>query len=241
MNIKKKYLIGEKFKNNKGLEFEIIGYGETNYRKIKFLETGFVNEVQITHIRTGKVQDYLDKTYYGVGYLGGSEKCNKILLSRWVNMISRCYNPNDSKHKTYGGNGVYVCDRWHNFKNYESDISSKDNFDLMIKDSKIWSVDKDILIKGNKCYSNETTLIVSKSDNSKELIKRSGSPSKYNKLKVDKLDMNGNYICTYNYIKEAGELNNVAYQSICSVCKGKRNSAGGFKWRYSEVEGGNKC
>ena len=34
MNIKKKYLIGEKFKNNKGLEFEIIGYGETNYRKI---------------------------------------------------------------------------------------------------------------------------------------------------------------------------------------------------------------
>ena len=84
-------------------------------------------------------------------------------------------------------------------------------------------------------------MIVSKSDNSKELIKRSGSPSKYNKLKVDKLDMNGNYICTYNYIKEAGELNNVAYQSIRSVCKGKRNSAGGFKWRYSEVEGDNKC
>ena len=111
----------------------------------------------------------------------------------------------------------------------------------MIKDSKNWSVDKDILIKGNKCYSNETTLIVSKSDNSKELIKRSGSPSKYNKLKVDKLDMNGNYICTYNYIKEAGELNNIAYQSICSVCKGKRNSAGGFKWRYSEIKGDNKC
>lgn len=51
--------------------------------------------------------------------------------------------------------------------------------------------------------------------------------------KVDKLDLNGKYIRTYNSIKEAGIENKIYPQNINSVCKGNSHTAGGFKWRYS--------
>lgn len=30
----------------------------------------------------------------------------------WGQMISRCYDPNNHKYKSYGGRGIRVCDRW---------------------------------------------------------------------------------------------------------------------------------
>lgn len=35
-----------------------------------------------------------------------------IHYSRWVNMHRRCYNPEDSAYKSYGGRGITVCEAW---------------------------------------------------------------------------------------------------------------------------------
>lgn len=32
----------------------------------------------------------------------------------WVNMITRCYNPNATRYKNWGGRGITVCDEWRN-------------------------------------------------------------------------------------------------------------------------------
>lgn len=37
------------------------------------------------------------------------------LYHRWSEMHTRCYNKNRKDYKYYGGKGVRVCDKWHDF------------------------------------------------------------------------------------------------------------------------------
>lgn len=46
----------------------------------------------------------------------------------WRNMLSRCYNPNATGYKHYGGKGVTVCDRWRGpdgFVNFLADMGER--------------------------------------------------------------------------------------------------------------------
>lgn len=46
--------------------------------------------------------------------------------SSWLNMKSRCYNPNDKRYERYGGRGIMVCQRWRDsFWNYLEDVGRK--------------------------------------------------------------------------------------------------------------------
>jgi len=43
----------------------------------------------------------------------------------WNMMIQRCYNPCHSAFADYGGRGIYVCDRWHEYKNFLTDMGRR--------------------------------------------------------------------------------------------------------------------
>ena len=43
----------------------------------------------------------------------------------WVNMMQRCYNENSTYYADYGGRGIEVCERWHDFTNFISDMGEK--------------------------------------------------------------------------------------------------------------------
>jgi len=45
-----------------------------------------------------------------------------ILHIKWRNMLLRCENPKNSGYKNYGGRGIKVCDRWHDYKNFQEDL-----------------------------------------------------------------------------------------------------------------------
>ncbi len=44
------------------------------------------------------------------------------LYWRWQRMIGRCENPNCKDYKYYGGRGITVCERWHDFPKWLEDM-----------------------------------------------------------------------------------------------------------------------
>ena len=60
--------------------------------------------------------------------------------------------------------------------------------------------------------------------------------AKSNRKKVDQLTLEGHLIKTFDSIEDAIKSTDV--NNILAVCRGVRNKAGGFKWRYSTEFGG---
>jgi group I intron endonuclease len=58
-------------------------------------------------------------------------------------------------------------------------------------------------------------------------------PSK-KRLKVHQFDLNGNFIYTWNSISEAEKKLKIF--NITAVCKGKQETAGGYRWKYKNKE-----
>jgi hypothetical protein len=48
----------------------------------------------------------------------------------WYDMMRRCYKPERADYKYYGGRGVSVCERWHFFKNFYSDMGKSNGLTL---------------------------------------------------------------------------------------------------------------
>lgn len=45
------------------------------------------------------------------------------IYRKWIDIKSRCYNPNSRRYKDYGGRGIKVCDRWlKSYANFDSDM-----------------------------------------------------------------------------------------------------------------------
>ena len=105
-----------------------------------------------------RVRNRYDKTVCGVGYLGeGKYNCKNSLYirDRWSKMLRRCYDPYYlNEHPTYID--CYVCEEWHNFQNFAKWY--EENY-YEIPNERM-SLDKDILIKGNKIYSPSTCVFV---------------------------------------------------------------------------------
>ena len=43
----------------------------------------------------------------------------------WTNMKRRCYDKSITRYKYYGGRGIQVCERWHNFSEFYTDMGDK--------------------------------------------------------------------------------------------------------------------
>lgn len=47
------------------------------------------------------------------------------IYNSWTHMLSRCRNPKEKQYKDYGGRGIRVCNRWHDFQNFLADMGEK--------------------------------------------------------------------------------------------------------------------
>jgi len=143
-------------------QFKILNYINCKSVEIEFLTTGYKTTTRAYLICNGAINDKLSPTVCGVGFLGDGEhkpvvngKHTKTYIT-WRNMLGRCYSDKvQVKQPTYIG--CTVADEWHNFQNFAQwfDENYVEGYDL----------DKDIKFEGNKIYSPENCLFVSRKEN----------------------------------------------------------------------------
>lgn len=142
---------------------------------IEILATGTVLDVQQGNLKAGKFTDYMERSVYGVGYLGSNisipnRKYNTIIrrvYDLWANMLKRAYGGYKTCYK-----GATVEKRWHNFTNFLNTIHLVDGYDRWEKGENM-RLDKDIK-SGGKCreYSVENCIFVTPTENVSEMLKR---------------------------------------------------------------------
>ena len=176
-DISYKDCLGKVCKSKSSGAFKVLKYNNNENVEIQFLNTGFKTVVRLVNIKSGYVKDPYVPSVYGVGITGTKypSRVNGVKIKEytlWNHMLERCYSDTyQKKHPTYIG-----CEVSNNFLHYEYFYEwcqkqvgfGKCGFQL----------DKDLLTKGNKVYSEDSCVFIPSEINT-VLIKSTASRGEY--------------------------------------------------------------
>ena len=157
--------------------FTITSYLDSYNIGIKFINTGYEMFTHLGCIKNGNVKDPYSPSVYSIGIVGTKypSTINGVLTKEydlWQNMLRRCYSDKyQKKQPTYEG-----CQVSENFKSYEYFYEWCHN--QIGFDSEGWQLDKDLLVKGNKVYS-ECSCVFLPNEINLLLTKRTASRGEY--------------------------------------------------------------
>ena len=172
-DISYKDCVGKICKSKLSGDFKIVKYNDNRNVEVQFLTTGFETVAQLGHIRNGNVKDQHSPSVFGVGIFGTKypstiSGVNTKEYALWKRMLERCYSDKyQKKQPTYEG-----CEVSDNFKSYEYFYEwchKQIGFDV-----EGFELDKDLLVKGNKIYSEDSCIFIPQEINSL-LVKRTAS------------------------------------------------------------------
>lgn len=149
---------GKVYPSNKFGDVKILEYKNNKQVVIMFLNTGFIKEESMAGIRSGHIRDNSLPTTCGFGYIdieGASthkHMTKEYLL--WNSMINRCYNEN-LRHKNPTYKDCSVAEGWKYLSKFKEWCNSQIGFG-----NEGWNLDKDLLSKDCKIYSEHTCVFV---------------------------------------------------------------------------------
>ena len=200
--------VGKIYKSKSSGDFKILKYNGSKDVEIQFINTGFETIATLGNIKNGKVKDLYLPSVYGVGIIGTKypSEVNRVKTKEyvlWLNMFQRCYSTTLKKRNpTYEG-----CEVSNNFKYFEyfyEWCNKQIGFN-----NEGWQLDKDLLIKGNKVYSEDFCVFI---------------PSDINLLLTKSTASRGEYLIGVSWCKT-----NKAFKAQVSRSKGKSEYLGLFK------------
>lgn len=159
--LKDKY-VGLKILNNQGCYMTITNYNARRDIEVTFDDTfhTVVKGIDLNNFKRGAVNNPNYPTVYGVGISGSKyPKRGAKEYITWHGIIERCYNEKSQKrdrYKTYIG--CTACEDWLFYENFYDWIHSQDNFSKWLQGD--FSIDKDIIQKGNKIYAPDVSCLV---------------------------------------------------------------------------------
>lgn len=145
--------IGDIYKSRSHGDMEVISNENSRNVGVRFLNTGnTVYGLQRGNVKRGRVKDVFAPTIEGVGYLGTDRKVHHLPAYHcWKHMIVRCYSNN--YHSTRGTyHDCSVDEPWKNFTIFEKWY--EDNY------IEGYHLDKDLLVQGNRKYSESTCCFI---------------------------------------------------------------------------------
>ena len=155
--------VGKVCKSKSSGDFKILKYNDARNVEIQFLKTGYRKVAEMKEVRNGNVKDPYVPSVHGVGVLGTkySPSINGVQTKEymlWIHMLQRCYSDTSKKKRpTYE-----CCEVSDNFKSYEYFYEWCHNQVGFGNDGNRnqFQLDKDLLIKGNKVYSESTCVFI---------------------------------------------------------------------------------
>ena len=204
--------VGKVFKSLNSGDFKILKYNDSGNVEIQFLKTGFETIARLSNIKKGGVKDQYFPSVYGVGVLGTKypSKINGVLTKEyvlWHSMLTRCYSDTyKNKHPTYID--CEVSDKFKSYEYFYEWCHKQIGFN-----NEGWQLDKDLLVKGNKVYSESTCVFI---------------PSEINLLLTKSTASRGKHLIGVSWNKR-----NNAFVAMVSRSKGKPEYLGYFK---TEIE-----
>ena len=139
--------VGDRFSLNNGGQAVITAYRSAIDVDV-VTNNKYKTAVSLGNLRLGRVNDPMASTVCGVGCIGGrSGSIDPESHSCWNSMITRCYS---SLYQStgYAYIGCTVDKRWHNYSVF-ADWYDENHIEG-------YQLDKDLILIGNKVYSEET-------------------------------------------------------------------------------------
>ena len=204
--------VGKVCKSKSSGDFKVLKYNSATDVEIQFLTTGYEATVELGVIRKGEVKDPYSPSVFGVGLLGTKypSTINGVQTKEyeiWCSMLKRCYNDTyQKKNPTYIG--CKVSDKFKSYEYFYEWCHKQIGFG-----NEGWQLDKDLLIKGNKIYSENTCVFI---------------PREINSLLVKSAASRGEYLIGVCWCKR-----DKAFVAQVSQSKGKRERLGYFN---TEIE-----
>lgn len=211
-DISYKDCVGKVCKSTSSGNFKVVKYSNNANVEIQFLKTGYEMVTRLDCIKSGLIKDPYSPSVYGIGIVGTKYpvSVNSVQTKEyelWNGMLERCCSDKLKKRRpTYRG-----CKVSDNFKSYEYFYEwchSQIGFD-----NQGWQLDKDLLIKGNKVYSESTCVFI---------------PQEINKVLIKRENMRGEHLIGVCWSKT-----NKAFVAQVGKNKGKRGHLGFFN---TEIE-----
>ena len=169
--------VGKVCKSKSSGDFKVLKYNDYYEVEIQFLKTCYETAVRLDSIKSGSVKDPYLPSVYGVGILGIKYPSkvngrNTKEYDLWYSMLRRCYSDNFKKRRpTY--EGCEVSDKFKSYEYFYEWCHSQIGFGV---DG--WHLDKDLLVKGNKEYS-EYSCVFLPSEINMVLVKHTPSRGKH--------------------------------------------------------------
>ena len=153
-----KIRVGDIFDTNNCGKLVVLEYKGHLDVIVKFIDTGYETTARANNLRKGNVKDRSLPSVYGVGIIGNgiAKVCGVETkdYQLWNSMLRRCYDEKIHAYRpTY--EKCSVSDNFKYLPYFEEWCHQQIGFDQVG-----WQLDKDILIKGNKIYSEDTCCFV---------------------------------------------------------------------------------
>ena len=185
-------------------DFKVLKYNDARNVEIQFVDTGWRKVAEMKDVRNGNVKDPYVPSVCGVGILG--TKYLSAVNGRttkeynlWQSMLKRCYNSTyKKKHPTY--EGCEVGDKFKSYEYFYEWCHSQIGFDND-GNGNPFQLDKDLLVKGNKVYSENVCVFI---------------PSEINSLLINNTASRGEHLIGVNWCKTKKAFK-------AQVCKNKGN------------------
>ena len=163
LNDVSKDCVGKVCKSLNSGDFKVLRYNDSKNVEIQFLTTGYRKVAEMKEVRNGSIKDPCSPSVYGVGILGTkylttSNGVNTKEYNLWCHMLERCYSDKyQKKYPTYEG-----CEVGDNFKSYEYfyEWCNKQIGFSNDGNGNPFHLDKDLLVKGNKVYSEDSCIFL---------------------------------------------------------------------------------